>query len=118
MPDKFSIIEDQKLAIIHSFDDVSVLDISGSIQLIKKHFLSGDINKVLVDTTGQKNMPSSLNVYHLSDELPYGLKFALVTNPGQLTMEALKFFELTSSNKGKMLKVFQSEEEARLWLFE
>lgn len=118
MPDEFNIVDEEKLAVIKSYDDVTNTDIRHSIQQIIKSFNEKRINKVLVDTTLQKGLPNYLQIYELSEELPHGIKMALITKPDQLTLETLRFFELTSSNKGKLMKIFDSGEKARIWLSE
>lgn len=118
MPDKIKIIDKLKLVSVTSYGVVTKNDIHESIETINRLFSEGKINKVIVDTTKQENMPSSMQLYNLSKELPYGLKMALIGFKEQMTIEDLKFFELTSSNKGKQMRIFESVEEANKWLNE
>ena len=118
MPDKININEKLKFVTIFSYGKVTNDDISESIDTVAKLFHEGKINKVLVDTTKQVSVPDVVGFYDLSKKFPYGLKIALLTTKEQLSFEGLKFFETTSFNKGKDLKIFNLIEEAKNWLFD
>lgn len=116
MPDKIEINIDLKIATINSFGKVSEKDISDSIHVISDLFKKGEITKVLVNTTKQTVVPNNMQLFNLSEQLPHGLKIAILSVHGQMTLNDLKFFELTSSNKGKLLRVFDSLKKANEWL--
>lgn len=116
MPDKLLVIEKEKLVKIVSSGEVTDSDIAKSIDTITKLFDQGKISKVIVDTRNQEMLPEAGSLYFLSEKLPAGLKIALVITKNQKTKMALKFFETTSYNKGKSMKIFESLGEAKIWL--
>ncbi|MBL4861814.1 MAG: hypothetical protein JKY09_02200 [Crocinitomicaceae bacterium] len=117
MPDNIRIYRDIQLISIKSCGNVSREDILESIEMLSKLFNLKTIDKVMIDTSQQEKIPTISNLYELSKKIPYGLKIAIVSTLTQMSYNNLKFFETTSSNKGKMLKVFKSVEEAELWLY-
>ena len=117
MPDKININEELQLVSIISYGKVTSDEIGESIDTIAKLFREKKINKVLVDTTKQKDVPNIGSLYYLSKRIPHGLKIAIVMSTEQVTFEDLKFFETTSINKGKLMKVFKSIKDAENWLF-
>ncbi len=118
MPDKINIKEELKFATILSYGKVTRDDISESINTVAKLFHEGKINKVLVDATKQKSVPSIGEFYDLSKVFPDGIKIAILTTKEQLSSEHLKFFVTTSLTKGKDLRIFNSIEKAKNWLFD
>ena len=116
MPDQLKIIGSLNLAIIRSYGIVTKEDIRDSIIAVEALFHSGKINVVLVDATEQEYLPNVISLYNLSNELPFGVKIALFAHTDQITFENLQFFETTSHNKGKLLRLFRDKKEALMWL--
>ncbi|MBL4703825.1 MAG: hypothetical protein JKY54_04850 [Flavobacteriales bacterium] len=116
MPDKISINEELKYVTILSFGEVTIDDISESIDIVSKLFHEGKINKVLVDTRKQKRIPRVFSLSDLSEKFPFGLKIALLATEDQFSFYDLSFLETTSLNKGKNLILVNSIEEAKKWL--
>jgi hypothetical protein len=116
VPDEINIDKKLRMAEIRSHGRVTTEDILKSIDVVTKLHVDGVIDKVLVDTTGQKNMPNVGSIFNITKMFPLNLKIALLAKTSQSTLEELEFTELTSYNKGKQVKLFYSKVEAMKWL--
>ncbi|MFH1624369.1 MAG: hypothetical protein ABID54_04335 [Pseudomonadota bacterium] len=119
MPEQVSIREDLGLIHIDSYGEVSELDLIQSLEAAVKINKDRGLNRVFVNATRQRLLPSTSSLAHfrlrLSEEAGT-LKHAVVANP-DLT-EALQFIEAGCRNCGMELQVFDSPEVALAWLNE
>ncbi|MDB4335125.1 hypothetical protein OAA06_02065 [bacterium] len=118
MPDILKLDKSNKIITIQSHGVVTRDDIEESIIKINELFKNGVVDKVLVDASGQIKIPDLGSFYKLSDKFANGIRIAVYTKIDLSNSKDLEFFELTSRNKGKVLKVFYDMEEAKQWLFE
>lgn len=119
MPDIVTINKELSLIEVRSFGIVSADDIYGSLKKIKTAVIETGINKVIVDTTEQKQMPGAINIFQIFSTIPKDVeKFALLVGEGQSTADDLKFAENVAVNRGTFMKLFKSRDEAIEWLNE
>lgn len=116
MPDRVHVDESRDLIEIQSFGVVTKADIAASIATIRELAESNNIDRILVDTTMQEEMPSTTEIYELFSEFPRRTRTALLSDESQPTSEDLAFVESVSVNRGTQMKVFFKKEEALAWL--
>ena len=91
-------------------------DIHSSIETITELFMDKKTNRVMLDTAELEKVPNVWKLYEISKKIPHGLRIAVITGKDRLHSRNLNFFETTSRNKGKAVKVFRSLIEAEKWL--
>ena len=116
MPDAIRVNEDRGVIEVQSYGMVSEEDIAGSITQVRHLFHSKGMSKILVDTTQQKTMPSTIGIYELFSTFPPELRLALLTQKSQATAEDLLFAETVGMNRGVRVKIFHEKEAALQWL--
>ncbi|MBL4862949.1 MAG: hypothetical protein JKY09_08040 [Crocinitomicaceae bacterium] len=95
---------------------VKTNDIATSIDRISELFYDKKTRRVILDTTIVENVPNVWSLYEISKKIPDGIRIAVVTSKKQLSCKNLSFFETTSRNKGKTVRVFNSMSDAENWL--
>lgn len=119
MPDIVTINEELSLIEVKSFGIVSADDIYDSLKKAKSAMLETGISKLLVDTTEQKQMPGTVNIFQIFSTIPKEIeKAAIIIKEDQSTADDLKFAENVAVNRGTVLKLFKSRDEALEWLNE
>ena len=117
MPDKIvQINEEVGIIEIHSFGAVSKGDIESSISKVRQINNKTGIYKVIVNTTEQDSMPSTMGIFDLFSNFPRDLKVALLIKRGQGTLGDIHFCEAVACNRASRVKKFVSRDEALRWL--
>jgi hypothetical protein len=116
MPDQVRVDEAAGIIRIESSGEVTGDDVAGSIEQALQILSEQGFNKILVDTTGQKSMASTPEIFKLFSDFPREFILAMITEQSQVTAKDIAFAETVGVNRGRMMKVFHSEEEALLWL--
>ena len=117
MPDEIRIDEDQRIAYVRSYGDVTRADIDSSIAVILEAFTAGGVDKVLVDVTGQTSLPGSFNLYEIFSHFPREIRAALISSE-QPTSKDIRFIETVASNRALTFQVFSDRENALSWLLQ
>lgn len=116
MPDDIKINKEYGVIEIRSFGKVSMKDIESSIKRVKQIHEEIGIDKVLVDTTEQESMPSTINIFEIFSKFPRDVKVALLTNICQITSQDIHFAETVAQNRGIRINEFEAQENALNWL--
>lgn len=116
MPDTIKLNKDQGIIEIRSYGKVENSDIENSIRRVTEIYKQSGVNKVIVDTTEQESMPSTLKIYSLFSLFPRDLLVAMVVNQEQPTKGNIRFAESVAQNRGIRIKQFNSREDALKWL--
>ena len=117
MPEIVRVIKELGIIEVQSFGDVSVEDIASSVEFVKQIFKKAGINKVLVNTTKQESMPSTMNIFDFfSSNLPIDTKIAVLFTEKQPTESDIRFGEAVASNRGFSIQIFTSRDKALKWL--
>ncbi len=118
MSDLINVNEELKLATISTYGEISVEEIAQSIEMVNQLYLDGIIDKVMVFADMQEKLPTFDELYKVSKIFSSELKIALMMSKNKQPLQELKFLEITSQNKGKPVKIFNSMHEANSWLSE
>ena len=83
------------------------------MQLAHRHV----INKVMVDATGQRSLPSIFALYDFATDLSTqarNLRHAIVIS--EQSPEDIRFVEIAAHNRGLIIQIFSSRDDALSWL--
>ena len=116
MPDRIKVNEKSRLIEMLSFDDVSETDIKSSIKHVREVFKKTGISRVLIDATHTETFPDAVSVFEIFSKFPRELQVAVLMNEDQATAEDLRFIETVSQNRGILLKLFLTRDDAEKWL--
>ena len=116
MPDEVKVNEECGIIEIRSYGEVTKEDIAHSIAEVCRLNLEKGINKVVVDTTEQEQLPGTMGMYELFSLFPRDLRVALVSEDLQPTARDIHFIETVAQNRGIKIRVFPSKEESLNWL--
>ena len=116
MPDNVVLNKELGIIDITSYGIVTSRDIIDSINKIEGFFKESGINKVLVDTTTQEQMPGTVGIFKLFSTMPKAYIYVLLVKENQLTEEDLQFAETVAVNRGVQMKIFYDREKALKWL--
>lgn len=116
MPDKIRLNEDRGIIEIESYSVITKVDIAESISKVQQILNDKGINKILVDTTKQDTMPSTLAIFDLYSTFPQEFRIAILIQKSQVTAEDISSAETVAVNRGVLMKVFCEKEPALQWL--
>ncbi len=116
MPDKIRVLEDRGIIQVQSYGVVTKEDIAESITKVRQILDTEGISKILVDTTRQETMPSTIGIFELFSTFPREFMLALLIQPSQATAEDISFAETVGLNRGIQVKVFYEQGHALQWL--
>jgi hypothetical protein len=118
MPSEIAVAEARNLVHVHWFGIVTAgqcrQDLTKILALCEDHSLS----KVLVDATDVSSWLSTIETFDFFSNYPTRLKSALVINQSEPFAKEFGFVEDVSRNRGRMIKVFDTEQQAYAWLYE
>ncbi|MBU8922073.1 MAG: hypothetical protein KOO63_09670 [Bacteroidales bacterium] len=119
MAEKVTIREDLQIIQVDSYGDVNAEDLKKSLETVFKIRQEQGLTRVLVDATRETSLPSTPRVFEFGSqlaELLRGMKFALATSPE--TDRDLRFLVTVAINRGAQVSVFDSVDDALVWLME
>jgi hypothetical protein len=116
MPDEIRVNEDRGIIEVHSYGMVSKEDIAESITKVRQILNVKQISKILVDTTKQETMPSTIDTFELFSTFSLEFKLALLIEQSQMTAEDITFAETVGVNRGVRVKIFHEKKQALQWL--
>lgn len=112
-----SVQEKQKFILVRLFDDLSKDDIDKALDKILEIKQSKNISNILCNQLQLKIPPNQMVVFdtaqRFSREPFLGLKMAILRNE---IPKGNHFFETVATNRGGLVKVFDDENQAILWL--
>ncbi|OVE74222.1 hypothetical protein BVX94_01000 [bacterium B17] len=117
MPDKVTTREDIKAIYVESYDVVTGEDLMNSMQLIANLKEQTGYNKIYVDASKQTSMPDTTSIFEFGatvTKVLFGMKMAIFTSP--TTRDDVAFLEDVAGNRGAIIRLFDSEEDALEWL--
>jgi hypothetical protein len=118
MPDKFTVNKELRLIEIRSYGIVTQKDIEGSLASATEVYKRQGISKVIVDATGLKEGPGTVEVFKMFSAMPRYLSQAIITTKDHVKESELIFAENVAVNRGISLRIFYSREDALKWLYE
>lgn len=114
MPETVELDLDTGFIRIRSFDDTTIetmkRSLAESLQIARRE----KTNKVLVDATELRSMPSVLDLFHFASDLPIDLRFAVVLS--KHIEEKATFTQNVALNRSRRFRVFRRNEDAVKWL--
>lgn len=116
MPENVSINQDLGIIEVNSYGKVTGKTLDASLKEVINLEKETGINRILVDTTQQTEMPSVMTLYNFANELPRNIRFAIVVSEGQDTKEDQDFFETVARNRGFSVREFTNRTDAIHWL--
>lgn len=118
MPDEFKINKELGLMEIYSHGNVTELDINSSIAKAQAAYQQHGLDKLLVDTHMQQQMPGTVGIFKIFSNFPRHISLAILAKKEQVTVEDIIFGENVAVNRGIRMKVFYDREAAIEWLNE
>jgi hypothetical protein len=115
MPDALTVNKGRGFVEIRSYGTVSQSDIAASIAKVSEIAAAEGITSVLVDTTEQESLPSTLDIHSLFAQFPRVLRVALISTK-QPTADDVHFIETVAVNRGISIRVFPNRDDAEMWL--
>ena len=116
MPQRVLFNEELGIIEVISTGIVTHQDLQSSLQRIKAISEETGTDKVLVDTTGEEELPAVLDLDDFGATLPGSLKFAILVAEAQPTAKKAEFVRSTASIRGALMRTFASREDALEWL--
>jgi len=116
MADKIQVDEDCGIIEVESHGNISKADIAQSIANVQNILTEKGINKILVDTSKQKQMPSISEILDLFSNFPRDFKLALFVVKSQDTEKYVSFAKTVGASQGNRVKIFYDKGQARQWL--
>jgi hypothetical protein len=119
MPEALSIDSEYGVILIDSFDHVEKDDLSQSLELALQIANDQGLNKIMVDATRQTSLPSIMPLYSFASELSRracGLKHAIIV--AEQSRKDMRFIETVAGNRGAIIQIFSSRDDALSWLQE
>jgi hypothetical protein len=117
MPESVRVDSEHNIILIDSSHQVSTDELRQSLESVLQIAQQKTINKVMVDATRQKSLPSVMALYYFAVELSTrarGMRHAIVV-AGE-SPEDLRFIENAARNRGVNMQIFSSQEDALSWL--
>ena len=117
MPETVCVDRQHNVILIDSWGDVGELDLMESLEFVLQIVRGQGPNKVMVDTTHQTSVPSTIALHCFASELSKqarSLKHAIVT--AEQSSEEMRFIETVGQNRGANIQLFSSRDEALSWL--
>ena len=103
---------------VRSYGVVTSEELTGVLAPIELLARETEINKVLVDTSGEERLPSILELDDFAVAIPSSLQVALVITEEQPTAERAGFVRHAAYNVGAHIEAFHSRADALKWLNE
>ena len=117
MPESVRIDDENRVILIDSSLEVREDDIRQSLDSVLQIAHHQGISKVMVDATRQTLLPSVIALYDIAAELSTkarGLRHAIVV--AEQSPEDLRFIENAAHNRGAIIQIFTSRDDALAWL--
>lgn len=116
MPEEVFFNKDLGVIEVRSYGIVTREDLFSALELAKALLRETNINKVLVDTSEEEELPNILDLDDFGSSIPKYMKVAIVVTDGQPTVMRARFIGNIASVKGAKTKTFTSREDALEWL--
>jgi len=116
MPDKVNLNEEKRIIEVYSSGEVVYDEMVESIKKIEMISEKTGINKVLIDTGEMTSLPPSSDIYDLAEIFPRTLKIAVYILKDSPIKENLNFGITVALNRGILISLFESKDEAEKWL--
>jgi hypothetical protein len=118
MHDGITVDESRGIIMVDSYGKSSKEDIAKAISEAQQLFANRGFYKILVDTTKQESMPSTIDIFELFSSFPREFRTAMVLDKNQETEGGLSFAETVGVNRGVRIRKFYNRELALQWLDE
>ena len=116
MPENITVNKELGIIEIDSYDRVSYEESLASLASLQTLMAATGIRKILTDTRRQNFRPDLLKVYEFGKRLPNSTRIALIVSQEQPTAEAISFLDDVASNRGVLIRLFGSQNDALEWL--
>ena len=116
MPEEVQINQELEIIEVLSYGKVTGQTLDASLQEVVRLNKETGLNRILVDTMKQTEMPSVMTLYNFANALPRNMRFAILVSEKQNTREDQDFFETVARNRGFVVREFESRDEAVDWL--
>ena len=117
MPEDVTVLEDLQIIQVHSYGDVTLDDLEGSLEAIIRIREERGLSRVFVDATEETSLPPAFSAYEFGKQIAdfvRGLRVAVVGS--KMLAEDMRFIETVAQNREAVLKIFETVEDALTWL--
>ena len=116
MPETITVNYELGIIEVSSYDDVTYEDTMASVATLKRLKAETGIKQVLSDARKQKSVPDTADVFEFASSLPRDMKIAIIVSADQPTVEDVSFVDAVASNRGAVIKLVTSRQQALDWL--
>lgn len=116
MPEEVHANKDLRVIEVRLYGVVSREDLFSALELTKALLRETNINKVLVDTSEEEELPNILVLEDFGTSIPRYMKVAMVVTDGQPTAMRARHIGNIASVKGAKTATFATREDALAWL--
>jgi len=117
MPEIVGIDRELCIIVVDSSQQVEADDLRRSLESVLQIAHHHGLNKILVDATDLASLPSISDLFGFASELSSrarNLKHAIVV--AEQSPKNLRFIETTAYNRGAIIQIFSSRDNALAWL--
>ncbi len=116
MPLELFVNKDLGFIDVRSYGVVTRKDLFSALELSNALRVESNINKVLVDTSEEKELPTVLDLDNFGSSIPRSVKTAIIITNEQPTVLRSRFIVNIASVKGAHIDMFSTREDALKWL--
>ncbi len=116
MPVELFVNKDLGVIDVRSYGVVTREDLFSSLESAKMLVNETNINKVLVDTSEERELPNLLDLDDFGSSIPKFIKVAIVITNEQPTERSARYIGNVASIEGVHIDTFTTREDALEWL--
>jgi hypothetical protein len=116
MPVELFVNKDLGVIDVRSYGIVTRKDLFSALELSNALRVKSNINKVVVDTSEEKELPTVLDLDDFGSSIPRSVKTAIIITDEQPMAMRSRFFVNIASVKGANIDMFSTREDALKWL--
>ena len=119
MPEEVTVLEDLQIIKVDSYGDVTATDLKKALEAVVRIRQERGLTRVFVDATKQTSLPDTFSAFKFGERLAHaiqGLRVAVVG--GKMLAKDLEFIQTVTQNRGGILQVFDTKEDALAWLMD
>ena len=119
MPEKVTVLEDLQIIKVDSYGDVTAADLKESLEAVVRIRKERGLTRVFVDATKVTSLPDTFSAFDFGQLMAnaiQGLRVAVVGS--KMLAKDLGFIQTVAQNRGGMIQVFDTKEDALAWLID
>ena len=116
MPETVTVNKELNIIEVRSFGSILTEQLARSVAEVKRIHRETSIDKVFVDTHGLTSFPGTIDIFEIAKGFPRGIRIAVLAVAEQEMKGDLQFAQTVAQNRGVLIRLFESKDEAIEWL--